>query len=176
MEQKQIDALKNDIRIWAPEDFEEAADLRTIYDGTSAKEVREYLAEMVNNLRNLGKEYDLEPESEKALQTATDEELEQILKEYITAFVDSRLEDEREEIREAVSDWFDDHCGRDDFDNEYQRVKYFKELSEGDGDVDYIYDCVMEDVEYEFLTDDEANEVFDDAVQSEAEYYYSTSC
>lgn len=170
MEQKQIDALKDDIRIWAPEDFEDAADLRAIYDGT-----KEVPAEMVTNLRNLGNDYDLEPESEKALQTATDEELKQILKEYITDFVDGRLEDEREDIRYAVSNWFDDHCGRDDFDNEYQRVKYFEELSEGEGDVDYIYDCVMEDVEYEFLTDDEANEVFDDAVQSEADYYYSTS-
>ena len=170
MEQNRIDAIKTSFNHnFGLEDLGDVTTLRGIYDGQTVDPV------MGERVLHMITEAEEDEDVRDFLATVTKEEIAAAIKEIVDALVEEKIDEEKEELSEAVSDWFSDNCGSDDFDNEYQRVKYFKELAEGDGDVDYIYDCVMEYVEYEFMTDDEANEAFDNAVKSEADYYYSTS-
>ena len=81
------------------------------------------------------------------------------------------MDEESDSIREAVSDWFDGHCHSDDFDSERERQQYFRDLMDGNGDADYIYDSVIDDIDYQFLTDDEVDKLIDEAIVDEAEYW-----
>ena len=85
--------------------------------------------------------------------------------------MEGQIDDETYEIKEAVSDWFDGHCHSDDFDSEYERQQYFQDLINGEGDADYIYDEVIDEIEYEFLTEDEVSDLIDTAIVEEAEYW-----
>ena len=158
--------LNSILRTWNPEDFEEPVVLRAIYDGKSAPS-----ADMVNDFRNLDNEYELTDEESDTLANATDEELSAALTAYIKEFVEGQIDDETYEIKEAVSDWFDGHCHSDDFDSEYERQQYFQDLINGEGDADYIYDEVIDEIEYEFLTEDEVSDLIDTAIVEEAEYW-----
>ena len=54
-------------------------------------------------------------------------------------------------IYDVVSEWFDNHCHRDDFDNAYQRQKYLRELADGSGWNDDVADeCLEELADYEW--------------------------
>lgn len=158
--------LNSILKIWNPEDFEEPTVLRAIYDGKSAPS-----DDMVNDFRNLDNEYELTDEESDTLANATDDELRQALTEYIKDFVDEQMDEESDSITEAVSNWFDDHCHSDDFDSEYERQQYFQDLINGNGDSDYIYDCVIDDIEYQFLTDDEVSDKIEEAIVDEASYW-----
>lgn len=158
--------LNSLLNIWNPEDFEEPIVLRAIRDGKSAPS-----DDMVNDFRTLDNDYDLTEEQSDALANATDEELRTALTEYIKEFVEGKMDEESDNISEAVSNWFDGHCHSDDFDSEYQRQQYFRDLSNGYGDSDYIYDEVIDEIEYEFLTEDEVSDLIDEAIVNEAEYW-----
>ena len=110
------------------------------------------------------KTYELTDEESDTLANATDEELSAALTAYIKEFVEGQIDDETYEIKEAVSDWFDGHCHSDDFDSEYERQQYFQDLINGEGDADYIYDEVIDEIEYEFLTEDEVSDLIDTAI------------
>ena len=158
--------LNNIIRNWNPEDFEDRAVLRNIYDGTATPS-----DDMVNEFRNLGNYYELTEEESDTLANATAAELRTALTEYFKEYVGGKIDDETDDIREAVSDWFDGHCHSDDFDSEYQRQRYFQDLINGEGDADYIYDEVIDEIEYEYMTDDEVSGLIDEAIVDEAEYW-----
>jgi hypothetical protein len=86
-------------------------------------------------------------------------------------------------ISDAVSDYADRHWGRDDFDNEYERGKYLRELAEGNGWNDDVADEVLGMIEGEEWEDEdgvvrpidvEDQEVVDavyEAIESEASYW-----
>lgn len=150
---------------FCPEDNLTAEQLRNIYDGTSTPS-----DDTVADFRNLTED-ELTEEEIEAINTSTDEELRAALTEYFKNFVGDKIDEETDNIREAVSDWFDDHCHSDDFDSEYQRQRYFRDLINGNGDADYIYDCVIDEIEYEYMTDDEVSSLIDDAIVDEAEYW-----
>jgi hypothetical protein len=158
--------LNSILKIWNPEDYEEATVLRAIYDGKSAPS-----DDMVNDFRNLDNDYELTDEESDALANATDDELRQALTEYIKDFVEEQMDEEYETITEAVSDWFDGHCHSDDFDSEYERQQYFQDLINGNGDSDYIYDSVIDDIEYQFLTEEEVSDKIEEAIVDEASYW-----
>ncbi len=158
--------LNSILRTWNPEDFEAPIVLRAIYDGKSAPS-----DDMVNDFRNLDNEYELTDEESDTLANATDDELREALTAYIKEFVDDQMDEESDAIREAVSNWFDGHCHSDDFDSEYERQQYFQDLINGNGDSDYIYDEVIDEIEYQFLTEDEVSNMIDEAIVDEAEYW-----
>ena len=139
--------------------------LRNIYDGTATPS-----DETVADFRSLTDD-ELTEEEIEAINASTDEELRTALTEYFKNFVGERIDEETDNIREAVSDWFDDHCHSDDFDSEYQRQRYFRDLINGEGDADYIYDEVIDEIEYEYMTEDEVSSLIDDAIVEEAEYW-----
>ena len=86
-------------------------------------------------------------------------------------------------ISDAVSDYADRHWHRDDFDNEYERGKYLRELAEGNGWNDDVADEVLGMIEGEEWEDEdgvvrpidvEDQEVVDavyEAIESEASYW-----
>ena len=158
--------LNSILKIWNPEDYEEATVLRAIYDGKSAPS-----DDMVNDFRNLDNDYELTDEQSDTLSNATDDELRAALTAYIKEYVDDQMEEESEAITDAVSNWFDDHCHSDDFDSEYERQQYFQDLINGEGDADYIYDEVIDEIEYQFLTEDEVSNMIDEAIVDEASYW-----
>ena len=151
---------------FCPEDNLTTEQLRNIYDGKAVADDDD-----VKEFRTLVNEDGLTEEEIEAINTSTDEELRAALTEYYKQFVSDKIDEETDNIREAVSDWFDDHCHSDDFDSEYQRQRYFRDLINGVGDADYIYDEVIDEIEYEYMTEDEASSLIDDAIVEEAEYW-----
>ena len=148
------------------EDNETIENLRAIYDGTATAS-----DETVADFRSLSTEDGLTEEEIEAVASSTDEEIRSALTEYFKNFVSEQIDDETDNIREAVSDWFDDHCHSDDFDSEYERQRYFRDLQDGNGDADYIYDCVIDEIEYEYMTEDEVSKLIDEAIVDEASYW-----
>ena len=148
------------------EDNETIENLRAIYDGTATAS-----DETVADFRSLSTEDGLTEEEIEAVASSTDEEIRSALTEYFKNFVSEQIDDETDNIREAVSDWFDDHCHSDDFDSEYERQRYFRDLQDGNGDADYIYDEVIDEIEYEYMTNDEVSSLIDDAIVDEASYW-----
>jgi hypothetical protein len=161
-----IETLNKIINRFSFEDNETSVDLRAIYDGTATAS-----DETVADFRNLVNEDELTAEEIEVVASSTDEEIRSALTEYFKNFVDVQIDDEKYNIREAVSEWFDGHCHSDDFDSEYERQKYFRDLMDGNGDTDYIYDCIIDDIEYEYMTDAEVDDVIDDAIVDEASYW-----
>ena len=86
-------------------------------------------------------------------------------------------------ISDSVSEYADNHWHRDDFDNEYQRQKYLRELAEGNGWNDDVADEVLDDIdgiEWEDengntgvidSSDDDVIAAVYEAIESEAEYW-----
>ena len=70
--------LNSILKIWNPEDYEEATVLRAIYDGKSAPS-----DDMVNDFRNLDNDYELTDEQSDTLSNATDDELRAALTAYL---------------------------------------------------------------------------------------------
>jgi hypothetical protein len=160
-----IETLNKILGNFCPEDNLTTEQLRNIYDGKATPS-----DETVADFRSLTED-ELTEEEIEAINTSTDEELRTALTEYFKNFVGERIDEETDNIREAVSDWFDDHCHSDDFDNEYQRQRYFRDLIDGNGDADYIYDEVIDEIEYEYMTEDEVSSLIDEAIVDEAEYW-----
>ena len=170
MEQNRIDAIKTSFNHnFGLEDLGDVTTLRGIYDGQTVDPV------MGERVLHMITEAEEDEDVRDFLATVTKEEIAAAIKEIVDALVEEKIDEEKEELYEAVSDWFSDHCGRYDFDNSRDRINFFEELMNGDGDVDYIYDSVIDDFEYTWMSDEEMDEAFNNAVQSEAEYYYSTS-
>lgn len=161
-----IEILNKILNRFSFEDNETTENLRAIYDGTATAS-----DETVADFRSLNTEDGLTEEETEAVTSSTDEEIRSALTEYFKNFVSEQIDDETDNIREAVSDWFDGHCHSDDFDSEYQRQQYFRDLIDGDGDADYIYDCVIDEIEYEYMTEDEVNNLIDEAIVDEASYW-----
>ena len=160
------ETLNKIINRFSFEDNETTENLRAIYDGKAAAS-----DDTVADFRSLNAEDGLTAEEIEAINASTDEEIRSALTEYFKNFVDEQIDDEKYNIREAVSDWFDGHCHSDDFDSEYQRQQYFRDLIDGNGDSDYICDEVIDEIEYQFLTDDEALNLIDEAIVDEASYW-----
>ncbi len=160
------ETLNKIINRFSFEDNETTENLRAIYDGTATAS-----DETVADFRSLNTEDGLTEEEIEAINSSTDEEIRSALTEYFKNFVDEQINDEKYNIREAVSEWFDGHCHSDDFDSEYERQQYFRDLIDGNGDADYIYDCVIDNIEYEYMTEDEVDDVIDEAIVDEAEYW-----
>ena len=170
MEQNRIDAIKTSFNNYFNlEDLGDVTTLRGIYDGQTVDPV------MAERVLHMITEAEEDEDVQDFLASVTKEEMAAAIKEIVDALVEEKIDEEKEELREAVSDWFSDHCGRYDFDSARDRLEYLEDLANGNGDIDYIYDSVIDDFEYTWMSDEELDKTFDEAVESEADYYYSTA-
>jgi len=78
----------------------------------------------------------------------------------------------KELIDEAVSDYANGHWTSDDFDNNYERRSYLRDLANGDGDLDYEADCIIEELPEEVdLEVEEIDNYLTTAIMAEADYW-----
>ncbi len=157
------------IRSYGVEDFYEPSVLRSIYDGESPSD------EMVKRVRTIEDYYhgNITAEEKEALDSATHEELRDILAEYISDFVEETMRMEEEDIAAAVSDWLDQHAGEDDFNSEEEREDWLADLSQGVGDFDYVFTEIKEDPtnhfeDIVFLDEEEIDVTIENYIMSEA--------
>ena len=170
MEQNRIDAIKTSFNNnFGLEDLGDVTTLRGIYDGQTVDPV------MAERVLHMITEAEEDVDVQDFLASVTKEEMAAAIKEIVDALVEEKIDEEKEEISEAISDWFNDHCGRYDFDSARERLEYLEDLANGNGDADYIYDCIADECTCEWMSEEEWDKYFDEAVQSEADYWYSTS-
>jgi len=94
---------------------------------------------------------------------------------------DELFDEIKDLIEEKVSDYFNSHCTRDDFDGEYDRHEYLEGLSDGTGDIDQVQEVILDQVlaeldpeilDFLYKEDiDYINEEISNAIINEADYY-----